>query len=69
MPHRPISLKDLINPRTELKSPAIVQTVMATDIMVRAIAVIPIFLDLLSLCLRYLHAYQSPKGARKKLIM
>jgi hypothetical protein len=41
---------------------------MATDITVRATATYPIVFDFLLSCLRYFQAYQSPNGARKKLI-
>jgi hypothetical protein len=66
--HSPKSLKVFNDRLIELNSPAAVQMVMAAEMMVRAIATTPTVFDLLSSCLRYLQANQSPNGARKKLI-
>jgi hypothetical protein len=66
--HRLKPVSKLNNCLSELNSVAIVQTVMATDITVRAIATYPIVCNFRLSCLRYFQAYQSPNGARKKLI-
>jgi hypothetical protein len=63
--HKPLNGFNIL--LTELNIPVIVQTVMARDKTVRAIATTPIIFDFLSSCSRYFQANQSPNGATKKL--
>jgi hypothetical protein len=52
---------------TEFITFSVIQIEKKTETTVSIIANIPIFLKLESACLRYFHAYQSPKGGKNKL--